>query len=169
MRLKKLSELNDIYNFQDTIILCEIFENRAKEMTKKFPFNLRKCTSTSSLSGCIHRYLSKAIILLSTQAEIADLFEQTLISGFSCVHTQLSFDSNILFPKNSCGQPKENLKLIYKIKIDMKNILENKRVVTKILKMDENNQYGNAVTKSLLTGSIKKMKKISSLKDLTLS
>lgn len=28
MRLKKLSELNDIYNFHDTIILCEIFENR---------------------------------------------------------------------------------------------------------------------------------------------
>ena len=29
MRLKKLSKLNDIYNFQDTIILCQIFENRA--------------------------------------------------------------------------------------------------------------------------------------------
>ena len=28
--LKKLSELSDICNFQDTIILCEIFENRAK-------------------------------------------------------------------------------------------------------------------------------------------
>ena len=32
MRLKKLSTLNDIYNFQDTIILREISENRAKEM-----------------------------------------------------------------------------------------------------------------------------------------
>ena len=27
MRMKKLSDLNDIYNLQDTIILCEIFEN----------------------------------------------------------------------------------------------------------------------------------------------
>ena len=27
MLLKKLSKLNDIYNFQDTITLCKIFEN----------------------------------------------------------------------------------------------------------------------------------------------
>ena len=38
LRLKKLSKLNDIYNFQDTIILCENFENRAEEMIKKFPY-----------------------------------------------------------------------------------------------------------------------------------
>ena len=29
LRLEKFSDLNDLYNFQDTIILCEIFENRA--------------------------------------------------------------------------------------------------------------------------------------------
>lgn len=34
MRLKKLSDLNNIYNFQDTIIVCEVFENRTKEMMK---------------------------------------------------------------------------------------------------------------------------------------
>ena len=28
LRLTKLSDLNDIYNFQDTIIICENFENR---------------------------------------------------------------------------------------------------------------------------------------------
>ena len=61
LRLKKLSELNNIYNFQDTIILCEIFENGAKEMMKRFPYKLRKCTSASSQSSCIHRYLSKVI------------------------------------------------------------------------------------------------------------
>ena len=54
LRLRKLSNLNDIYNFQDTIILCEIFENRAKDMIKKIPYNPRKCPSASSLSGCIH-------------------------------------------------------------------------------------------------------------------
>ena len=41
-RLKNLLELNDIYNFQDTIILCEIFENRAREMMRKFSYNPRK-------------------------------------------------------------------------------------------------------------------------------
>ena len=34
------------------------------------------------------------------------------------------------------------------------NIFENKRVVIKILKMNENNQYGNAMTKPLPTGNI---------------
>ena len=48
-------------NFQDTIIFCEIFENGAKEMIKRFPYKLRKCTSASSQSSCIHRYLSKVI------------------------------------------------------------------------------------------------------------
>ena len=37
-----------------------------------------------------------------------------------------------------------------------KNKLEDKRIVSKMSKMDENNQYGNAMTKLLPTGSIKK-------------
>ena len=76
MRLNKLSELNDIYNFQDTIILCKIFEDRTKEMMQKFRYNPRKRTSASSLRGCIHQYLSKAIIALLTQAEVVELFEK---------------------------------------------------------------------------------------------
>ena len=88
-------------------------------------------------------YLSKAIILLPTKVEIVDLLEQTLIGGFHCINTRLLFDSKILLPKNSKNQPKENLKLINKIKYETKNIFEHKRVVTKILKMDENDQYRN--------------------------
>ena len=34
----------------------------------------------------------------------------------------------------------------------IKNYFEDKRVVTKILKIDENNQYDNAMTKPLPTG-----------------
>ena len=30
--MKKLLDLNDIYNFQDTIIWCEIPENRANQI-----------------------------------------------------------------------------------------------------------------------------------------
>ena len=131
-RLKKLSELNDIYNFQDTITLCEIFENRAREMMRKFPYNPQKCTSASSLSGCIHRFLSKAFIALPTQAVIVDLLEQTLIGEFSCVNIRMEFDSKSLLPKDSKNEPKENLKLIHKIRNEEKNISEDKRVLTKI-------------------------------------
>ena len=69
LRLKKPLELNDIYNFQNTIIFCKIFEDKAREMMCKFPYNPRKCTSASSLSGCIHRFLLKSIITLPTQAD----------------------------------------------------------------------------------------------------
>ena len=125
-------------------------------MMRKFPCNPRKCTSASSLSGYIHRFLSKAVIAFPTQAEIVGLFEQTLIGELSCLNMRLGFDSKILLPKDSKNEPKENLKLIYKIRNEEKNISGDKRVVTKILKMDENNHYGNAMTKPLPIGSIRK-------------
>ena len=84
------------------------------------------------------------------------------------MNTRLAFDSSILLPKNQQNQPKENLKLIYKIKNEVKNIFEDKRVVTKIVKMDENNQYGNAMTKPLPTGSIKNSKKLPTIREFDL-
>lgn len=74
--LKKISKLSDIYNFQDTIIICEFFENRAKEMTKKFSYNSQKCTSTSSLYSPI--FAKGNYFIPKTQ---------TFISGFNCVNT----------------------------------------------------------------------------------
>ena len=41
-------------------------------------------------------------------------------------------------------------------------------MVTKILKMDESNQYGNAMTKPLPIGGIKKSKKILSMREFHL-
>ena len=38
----------------------------------------------------------------------------------------------------------------------LRDFFDDKKVVTKILKMDENNKYGNAMTKPLPKGSIKK-------------
>ena len=42
LRLKKLSNLNDLYNFQDTTILCEIFKNRAEENDRRIPLQSTK-------------------------------------------------------------------------------------------------------------------------------
>ena len=39
LRLQKLSNLNVLYIFQDTIILCEIFKNRAEEMIEEFHYS----------------------------------------------------------------------------------------------------------------------------------
>ena len=53
LKLEKLGELNKLYNFQDKIILCKIFESRASYLQKTFKFNQRKCSSASYLSGCV--------------------------------------------------------------------------------------------------------------------
>ena len=47
-----------------------------------------------------------------------------------------------------------NYKVVYNLKIQDKKA-EKKRVITKILKIDENNQYGNGMAKLLPTGCTK--------------
>lgn len=55
----------------------------------------------------------------------------------------MAFDSIILLPENLQAQYKDSFKTIYKIENEgKKNIFEDKRVGTKILKTDENIQYG---------------------------
>ena len=115
-------------------------------------FNPRKCNSASSFSSCLHRDKSKCLIALQTGAEDVLLFERTRIGGFSCVNARLNFDFQILLPKND----RDKNQLIYS--------LENqKKISTKIQKIDENNKYGNAMTKPLPYSCIKKASKIPSL------
>ena len=101
MKMSNLSDLNALYNFQDTIILTEIFENRSTIMHEKFKYNPRKCSSPSTLSGAIQRDMSKVIISFPTNADIIELMEKTLISRMSIVNTRVGFDSNI-FIKGQC-------------------------------------------------------------------
>ena len=37
--MRILGDLNDLYNMQDVILLCEIIENRFQQMQEKFVFN----------------------------------------------------------------------------------------------------------------------------------
>ena len=71
-RLLKLSnsgELNQLYNFQDTLILCE---QRSELLKDIFKYNSRKCNSASSFSGCDHRNKSKCCIAYLTDAEFVN-------------------------------------------------------------------------------------------------
>ena len=150
--MPNLGELNKVYNFQDTIILCEIFEQRSGLLKKIFKENRRKCSSASKFSSCVHRNKSKCRIVLPTDAEFVRVFEKTLIGGFSCVITRLAFDTTIL------SNDSEKEKLLAELNIDRKKQL--KRVSSKILKMDENNQYRQAMTKPLPYGCMKKEDKV---------
>ena len=97
LRLKTLGDMNRIYNFQDTLILCEIFEQRASLLEKLFKFNPRKCNSASSFSGYVQRNKSKCAIAMPIDVEIIRVFGKTLIGGYSCVNTRMAFDTEILF------------------------------------------------------------------------
>ena len=50
---------------------------------------------------------------------------------------------------------RDNLKVIYSLKLEKNDSFEKKRVITKIVKFDENNQYRFAMTKPMPTGYIK--------------
>ena len=89
------------------------------------------------------------------------MFEETVIDGFSYVNTRLAFDSEILLPdltdkidfENNPMNKDFNYKVVFDLKMNNEKI--KKRVISKILKLDENNQYGNGMTKPLPTGCIK--------------
>ena len=81
LKMRNLSDMNDLYNFQDTCLLCNIIENRFETMHKMYGFNSRRCNSTSTLSGCIERNLSKVIVALPGNKEDMMLFEKTLTGG----------------------------------------------------------------------------------------
>ena len=116
--------MNDLYNAQDVILLCEIGKNRFQFMHDRYGFNLRKCNSASTWSGCIEREMSRVFIALPTSNGVIDIFEQTITGSFSSVNTRLAFDTEILFPnlvqKNyeKDYQKDYNYKVRYNIKLN---------------------------------------------------
>ena len=57
LKMRNLGDMNDLYNTQDVILLCEMIENRFQLMHDRYTFNPRKCNSASSLSGSIERLI----------------------------------------------------------------------------------------------------------------
>lgn len=91
-----------------------------------------------------------------------------MISGFSCVNTRLAVDTDILMlnvkPDLAAGEfqerKRQDLKIVYSLKLSDDEKHKNYRLLSKILNMHENNQYGQVMTKLLPTGCIKKEKTI---------
>ena len=137
------------------MILCEIFEQRRSLLETLFKFNPRKCNSASSFSGTVHRNKNKCNIVMPTNAEQIRVFKKTLIGGYSCVNTRMAFDTE-LFLKDL-----ENEKVISKTCDG-----QLKRFSSKMIKMDENDQYGFAMTKPLPYGCIRKKGSLPTLEKL---
>ena len=126
--MRNLGYMNDLYNAQDVILLCEIIENWLQVMHDTYGFNLRKCNSASSMSSCIERKMSRIIILLPTKLEHIEIFEQAVTGGFSSVNARLAFDTQILPPnldhkedlQNNPLNKDFNCKVVYNLKLDGK-------------------------------------------------
>ena len=152
LKMRDLSDLNDLYNEQDIIILLEIIENRFEKIKEMTDYNPRIINSASKLSGCIQREKSKCIIALPTDNIQMEIFEKTVCGGYSSVNNRLSFDTELLMPnlsKNDYNNDinafkRDDLKLVYKLKLNNYSSYQPKRIITKIIKFDENNQYGYA-------------------------
>ena len=153
--LSSLGKLNKYYNIQDTLILSVIFKHRSDMLQHLFKFNPRKCNSASAFSGYAHRNKSKCNIVLPLDAETVKVFENTLISGYSGINTRLAFDTGIFL------KDVENEKVLF---TDGQQRV--RRFSSKIIKMNENNQYGFAMTKPLPFGVIKKKKVLPTLEEL---
>ena len=166
--MRNLDYMNDLYNAQDVILLCKIIENHFQAMNNTYGFNPRKFNSASSMSSCIEREMFRIILALPTKLEHVEIFEETVTGGFSSVNTRLAFDTQIWLPNLEYKDNLEknpinknfNYKVVYNLKVHKKKA-QKKRVITKILKLDENNQYGNGMTKPFPAGCRKDDRNIS--------
>ena len=168
LKMRNLSDLNDLYNVQDVRILLEIIENRFQLIQDKTKYNPRIINSASKLSGCIQREKSKCILALPINNIQMEVFEKTVCGGFSSVNNRLSFDTEILMPNLKASDydkmnidesfnayKRDDLKVVYSLKLDNERKFSKKRIISKIVKLDENNQYGYAMTRPMPTGCIK--------------
>ena len=76
LKIRDLSDLNDLHNAQDLILLCEVMENRFQAMYDKMMHNTRKCNSASKLDGRIQREQSKIILALPTNNLVMKIFKK---------------------------------------------------------------------------------------------
>ena len=44
LKMRNLGDMNDLYNMQDVILLCEIIENRLKKCTKNLDITIENAT-----------------------------------------------------------------------------------------------------------------------------
>ena len=75
------------------------------------------------MSGCIEHEMSKVIITLPTKIKHVEIFEQTVIGGFSCVNNRLAFATQLLLPNfldsaEMTVKKDFNYKIAYNLKID---------------------------------------------------
>ena len=140
LQMRDLSDLNDLYNVQDVIILLEIIENRFQIIQDKTNYNPRIINSASKLSGCIQREKSKCILALPINSVQMEVFEKTVCGGFSSVNNRSSFDTEMLMPNLKASDyekmnidqsfkayKRDDLKIVYSLKLNNEKTFSKKK------------------------------------------
>ena len=78
--MRNLSDLNDLYNAQDVILLLEMRGNRFQSMHENSGYNPRIINSASKLSGRIQREQSKVILALPTNNTQMEYLRKLLLA-----------------------------------------------------------------------------------------
>lgn len=113
---------------------------------------------------------------LPTDLNIIQSFETTLLGGFSCFNTRLAFDTNVLLPNLLAHnlnqltidqtfkiQIRHGLKVGCRVELDVEESYSNPRIINKMLKMDQNNNYRQTMTKPFSMRCSKEEKNVPSL------
>ena len=96
--MENLGNMNESYYFEDTRILFKVFESRASIMKKKkMVLTWEGVIQAALLADALKEIFSKIKLALPIDDEIAEFFEKTLISVFSCVNSCLTFNIEISF------------------------------------------------------------------------
>ena len=74
------------------------------------------------MNNCIERERSKVIITPPTKIKHVEIFEQTVIGGFSCVNNRLTFDTQLLLPNFVDSEITVKKDFIYKIAYNLKTV-----------------------------------------------
>ena len=82
LKMRDLSDLNDLYNAQDVILLLEIMENKFQAMHNKTMYNLRQSNSARKLSDCIQLEQSKLVLAIPINNSIMEIFQKNLNRWF---------------------------------------------------------------------------------------
>ena len=95
LEMRNIGYRNNLYNIQDNIILCKIFQGHVTLVHKRHGFDPRQCNSVSTLSNCIQRDVSSHN-RASNFTQNCWTAHKTLNSWFSCINTRLVFYTKIL-------------------------------------------------------------------------
>ena len=131
LKMRRLSDLNYLNNFQDVAIPCEIIKIFFEFITKNIqiqPWREEVVASNRNIS-----------LALSRKTEVIQMSENLLSGGFPCINTRVGFDTDNkeMNRRRSFHLYKRNdLKLLYRLKMNVETNLSDRRMIRKVIKLD---------------------------------